>query len=261
MNYEYENDLYSEAGGNVQDSPGSGLLSMPKEKRPRERLIKFGPESLSDEDLLSIILVSGIRGKNVTSLARELLHKLNKEYDIPLVKDLDKLMGMGKAKACMIAAVLEFGRRKWAVGQQIRNPEDIYNLIKHHADHRQEKFICISLNGAHEVLATRIVTIGLVNRTIVHPREVFADPLQDRASSIAVAHNHPSGNLTPSKEDNEITSRLNTAAGIMGLGFLDHLIFTENFYFSYRQEGLIGDKNKDCENLSWFSESLPKKPD
>ncbi|MDR0496904.1 MAG: JAB domain-containing protein, partial [Treponema sp.] len=88
-------------------------------------------------------------------------------------------------------------------------------------------------------LAVRIVTIGLVNRTIVHPREVFADPILDRASALVVAHNHPSGNLEPSAEDDEITSRLKAAGDILGVNFLDHLIFSENFYFSFRQEGLI----------------------
>ena len=222
--------------------PCFGPLSLPKEDRPRERLIRCGPESLSDEALLSIILVSGVRGKNVTSVARELLEKLDREKAIPPVKELRRLSGLGVSKACTVAAMLEFGRRKWAGGQRIRHPTDIYNIIRHHADRRQERFLCLSLNGAHEVLATRIVTIGLVNRTIVHPREVFADPILDRASAIIVAHNHPSGNLRPSGEDNEITQKLRSAAEILGITFLDHLIFSESFYFSFRQEGLIGKK-------------------
>ena len=230
----------------VRDSkkhPGSAPLSLPREKRPRERLLRFGPEALSDQELLSIILVSGVKGKNVTILARELLSKLDKEKGIPPVKELCKLTGLGESKGCTIAAMLEFGRRKWAGGQQIRHPGDVYKLIRHHADRRQERFICLSLNGAHEVLAVRIVTIGLVNRTIIHPREVFADPILDRASAIAVAHNHPSGNLRPSEEDNEITRRLKAAADILGVSFLDHLIFSEISYFSYRQEGFIINSN------------------
>ena len=239
MEYEYEKlpaDIV------VRDTPAmlsSGPLSMPPEERPRERLKRFGPESLSDEELLSIILVSGVRGKNVTLLARELLEKLDNEKDIPSVQELCLPVGMGESRACIVAAMLEIGRRKWASGQRIRHPSDIYALIRHHADRRQERFLCLSLNGAHEVLAIRIVTIGLVNRTIVHPREVFADPIIDRASAVAVAHNHPSGNLQPSEEDSEITYRLKTTADILGLNFLDHLIFSENFYFSFRQEGLI----------------------
>ncbi|AEF82206.1 RadC family protein [Leadbettera azotonutricia] len=212
---------------------------LPAEDRPRERLAKSGPASLSDQDLLAVILVSGIKGRNVLVIARDLLDSLDREKDIPSVKELCSLTGMGESKACTIAAMLEFGRRKWALGQRIKTPQDIYSLIRHYADRRQERFICISLNGAHEVLAVRIVTIGLVNRTIVHPREVFADPLLDRASAVAVAHNHPSGELDPSVEDNEITMKLKAAADILGIHFLDHLIFSENSWFSYRQSGLI----------------------
>ncbi|MCL2380907.1 MAG: DNA repair protein RadC [Treponema sp.] len=223
----------------VKETPYSGPLSLPKEDRPRERLIRCGPESLPDEALLSIILVSGVRGKSVTFLARELLERLDREKSIPPVSELCRLGGMGVSKACAVAAMLEFGRRKWAGGRRIRNPSDIYSLVKHHADRRQERLICLSLNGAHELIASRVVTVGLVNRTIVHPREVFADPILDRAAAVAVAHNHPSGSLRPSGEDNEITWKLKMAADILGIAFLDHLIFSETFYFSYRKEGLI----------------------
>jgi DNA repair protein RadC len=132
--------------------------------------------------------------------------------------------------------MLEYGRRRWGMaGTRIRHPSDIYDLVRHYADRRQERFICVSMSGAHEVLAIRIVTIGLVNRTIVHPREVFADPILDRASAISVAHNHPSGQLDPSPEDDDITSRLLQAAEVLGIRLLDHIIFTETGFFSYRQ--------------------------
>jgi DNA repair protein RadC len=233
-----------------------GPLSLPKEERPRERLIRSGPKSLSDQELLSIVLVSGVRGKNVTLLAKELLERLDREKEIPTLDELCCLAGMGESKACTVAAMLEFGRRKWASGQRVRHPGDIYKLIRHHADRRQERFLCISLNGAHEVIAVRIVTIGLVNRTIVHPREVFADPINDRASAIAVAHNHPSGNVQPSEEDKEITGRLRAAADILGLNFLDHLIFSETCYYSFRHEGFI--EEKQAETADWIGENLYK---
>jgi DNA repair protein RadC len=228
----------------------SGPLSLLKEDRPRERLVRFGPQSLSDRDLLAIILVSGIPGKNVSILARELLSMLDNENKIPDVTELCRVSGLGKSKACTVAAMLEFGRRKWALGQRIRHPEDIYSLIRHYADRRQEKFLCISLNGAFEVIAVRIVTIGLVNRTIIHPREVFADPILDRASAIVVAHNHPSGNLKPSDEDRRITSRLLAAADILGINFLDHLIFSETCYISFRQERLIENAHEYLRDLA-----------
>ena len=234
MGYEYKD---YQTGTGVCD-----VLSLPREDRPRERLIRSGPEALSDQELLSIILVSGVHGSNVTSVAGRLLEKLDSEKGIPPVKELSLLTGVGMSKACTVSAMLEFGRRKWASGQRIKNPGDIFTVIRHHADRRQERFLCLSLNGAHELMASRIVTIGLVNRTIIHPREVFADPILDRASAIAVAHNHPSGNVQPSEEDTEITSRLKSAADILGINFLDHLIFSETCFFSFRAEGLIRDK-------------------
>ena len=254
MEYQYENFK-----AEVRESPASaGPLSLPRELRPRERLLDSGPEALSDKELLSIVLVSGIQGKSVSVLAEELIEKLDREKYIPTVKELMELSGMGESKACTVAAMLEFGRRKWASGQRIRNPVDIFSLIRHYADRRQERFVCLSLNGAHELLAVRLVTIGLVNRTIVHPREVFADPILDRASAIVVAHNHPSGNLKPSAEDMEITHRLKTAADILGICFLDHVIFSETYFFSFRQEGLIESKKDNGREKAsgWFGEGL-----
>jgi DNA repair protein RadC len=150
---------------------------------------------------------------------------------------------MGASKACTVAAMLEFGRRRWGgVGSVIKYPDEIFSLVRHYADRKQERLISLSLNGAHEVLAVRVVTVGLVNRTIVHPREVFADLIQDRAAAFAVAHNHPSGQITPSNEDDEITWRLLKASEILGLHFLDHVIFSETAWWSYRQNGKLGSR-------------------
>ncbi|MDR0642877.1 MAG: DNA repair protein RadC [Treponema sp.] len=245
--------LYSGFTGQTENPKGgrcsvsyagdSGAGSLPRkaaDERPRERLLRGGAASLSDHELLAVLLNTGIRGKNVTALAAELLELLDREKDVPSVRDLRILSGMGASKACAVAAMLEFGRRRWgAAGTKIRQPQDIHGLLRHHADRKQERFLCLSLNGAHEVLALRIVSIGLVNRTIVHPREVFADPISDRAAAVIVAHNHPSGRLKPSPEDDEITARLRAAAGVLGLNFLDHLIFTEDAWFSYRQSRRI----------------------
>jgi DNA repair protein RadC len=216
----------------------SGPRSLPLFQRPRERLIKYGAETLSDRDLLSILLNTGIKGKNVSILAEELLNRLEQDQGIPPVKELVRLTGLGESKASAVAAMLEFGRRRWGMaGAKITAPGDIFNTVRHYADRRQERFICLSLNGAHEILAVRVVTVGLVNRTIVHPREVFADPLSDRSCAICVAHNHPSGDLKPSLEDDEVTETLWKAAKILGIRFLDHIIFSAAAYFSYNQMG------------------------
>ncbi|MCL2269957.1 MAG: DNA repair protein RadC [Treponema sp.] len=203
-------------------------------------MIKKGPPALSDTELLAILLNTGIKGKNVSELAADLLNLLDRSKEIPPIQELSKLSGMGNSKACAVAAMLEFGRRHWgAIGSTIKYPDEIFFLVRHNADRKQERFISLSLNGAHEVLAVRVVTVGLVNRTIVHPREVFADLIQDRAAAFAVAHNHPSGRLTPSPEDDEITDRLLKASDILGLHFLDHIIFSETTWWSYRQNNRL----------------------
>ena len=212
-------------------------LELPKEQRPRERLAVLGPQSLSDRELLAILLGSGIRGKGVYQLAEELLGRIDAVKGLPTVEDLSEIQGLGFSKACLVLAMLEFGRRHWGpVGSRIRQPEDAYKLLRHYADRKQEHFICISLNGAHEVLASRIITIGLVNRTLIHPREVFSDPLIDRACAVLVAHNHPSGQVLPSPEDEEITRRLKATAELVGINLLDHIIFSEETYYSFSQE-------------------------
>ena len=218
-----------------------GPLSLPKEDRPRERLRAHGPAALSDRELLAVVLNAGIRGKNVVLLASELAERLDEEPGIPAVGDLSRLAGLGESKACAVAAMLEYGRRRWGpCAARVRHPSEAFALIRHYADRRQERFICVSLNGAHETLAVRIVTIGLVNRTVVHPREVFSDPLTDRASAVIVAHNHPSGRLEPSSEDDEITERLRASSEILGIALLDHLIFSESSFYSYSQNGKLG---------------------
>ena len=231
-----EQTIYNLEGRISLENP----LYLPLEQRPRERLIKRGPESLSDIQLLAVILNTGTKGKNVSELAEELQRMLDRNKENPPIDELTGLFGMGSSKACTIAAMLEFGRRRWgAVGSTIKHPSEIYSLVRHNADRKQECFISLSLNGAHEVLSVRVVTVGLVNRTIVHPREVFADLIQDRAAAFAVAHNHPSGRLAPSPEDNEITDRLKKAADILGLHFLDHIIFSKTEWWSYRQNARL----------------------
>jgi len=222
----------------------STFSGVPLEERPREKLKIRGPASLSDRELLAILLNTGIRGKNVKALAGDLLGLLDRTKDIPSVKEISRLPGIGFSKACSVAAMLEFGRRRYgSFSARIKQPVDIFTLVRHYADRKQERFISLSLNGAHEVLAVRIVTIGLVNKTIVHPREVFADLIQDRAAAFCVAHNHPSGRLEASQEDDEITSRLQASARILGLHFVDHIIFSESSWWSFREHGKLEDES------------------
>ena len=220
----------------------TAFSNVPVEQRPREKLLSGGPASLSDSELLAVLLNTGIQGKDVKALAGDLLGFLDDNKDIPSVEEISSLSGIGQTKACAVAAMLEFGRRRYgAFSMRIKKPVDIFTLVRHYADRKQERFISLSLNGAHEVIAVRVVTIGLVNKTIVHPREVFADLIQDRAAAFCVAHNHPSGQLASSPEDDDITDRLQDAAKILGLHFIDHIIFSETAWWSFRENGKLTD--------------------
>lgn len=142
------------------------------------------------------------------------------------------------AKATLIAAALEFARRRIRPeGLKISFPADVLPLIQNYADRKQEHFICVSINGANEVIKSRVVSVGLVNKTQVHPREVFADPITDRASGIIAAHNHPNGSLSPSNEDIEITKQLKFAGETLGIRLLDHIIFNHKGYYSFLESG------------------------
>ena len=137
-------------------------------------------------------------------------------------------------------AAIEFARRRIKPeGAKIVTPADILLHVRHYADRKQEHFLCASINGANEILNIRVVSIGLIDRTHVHPREVFADALSDRASAIIVAHNHPSGGLEPSVADNKVTEQLKAAGQIIGITLLDHVIFDRTGYYSFLEAGRL----------------------
>ena len=211
------------------------IKEIPKSDRPREKLQHKGAEALSDLELMAILLGSGTKSHDVMKVASRILKTLDGTKK-PSIEELLKIEGVGLAKATLIAAALEFARRRIRPeGLRISFPPDVLPLIKHYADRKQEHFICISINGANEVITSRVVSVGLVNRTQVHPREVFADPITDRASAIIVAHNHPSGSLNPSKEDFEITKQLKSAGETLGIRLLDHIIFNHKGHYSFME--------------------------
>jgi DNA repair protein RadC len=216
------------------------ISEIPEPDRPREKLLKKGANSLSDIELVAILLGKGTKRQDVMSVARRVLRTLDASSDRVDLKDLQKIEGVGPAKAALLSAALEFARRRIRPeGVKISLPPDVLPLIRHYADRKQEHFICISLNGANEVINTRIVSVGLVNKTQVHPREVFADPITDRASAIIVAHNHPAGGLYPSKEDIEVTKQLKSAGEILGIRLLDHIIFNHKGYYSFLEDAKL----------------------
>jgi len=216
------------------------LREMPIQDRPRERLKSAGVSGLQDAELLAILLGSGTRHRDVMQLAADLLPVIDSGWPTLESIHLEKIVGVGQAKAGLILAALEFARRRIRPnGVKITRSEQILPLVQHIADRKQEHFVCISLNGAHEVIATRIITIGLVNSTQIHPREVFSDPLVDRACAIIVAHNHPSGNPAPSDEDRRVTRVLKDAGSILGIRLLDHIVFASSGYYSFADSGEI----------------------
>ena len=216
------------------------ISEIPEPDRPREKLLKKGANSLSDIELVAILLGKGTQKQDVMSVARRVLRTMDVSSNKVDLKDLQKIEGVGPAKAALLSAALEFARRRIRPeGVKISLPPDVLPLIRHYADRKQEHFICISLNGANEVISTRIVSVGLVNKTQVHPREVFADPITDRASAIIVAHNHPGGGLNPSKEDIAVTKQLKSAGEILGIRLLDHIIFNHKGYYSFLEDGKL----------------------
>ena len=205
-----------------------------KDLRPREKLQARGAEALSDYELLMAIIGSGTQYADVTKLARE-VQKLLKEKGSELAyEDLLSVKSLGPAKATNIMAGFELWRRQFEVSERpiIDSPEKAVEQLSDIRDKKQEYFVCFTLDGANRLIAKRIVTIGTLTSSLVHPREVFAEAITDRAASIIVAHNHPSGTLTASSADSEVTQRLEEAGVVLGIKLVDHLIVSSSGHLS-----------------------------
>lgn len=201
--------------------------------KPREKMMAFGAGKLTDGELLAIILGAGVQGHSVYSIANKLSLLLDEKWKSVEHTDIMQIKGVGEVKALGIVAALEFVRRRVRpTGYKIGRPSDVVPLIQHYASKKQEQFICITLNGAQEVMDIDVVTTGLLNKTQVHPREVFADAIAKRACSIIIAHNHPSGDLEPSTDDIRVTQRIKEASVILGIELLDHIIFSLTDHYS-----------------------------
>ncbi len=216
------------------------MQDIPEADRPREKLLRKGAAALSDQELLAILLGKGTPGMDVMKLAAQLAKVIDEKGLGVQADDLRQFAGVGDAKATLVLAALEFARRRIKPeGTRITTPADLLPHVRHYADRKQEHFLCASINGANEILAIRVVSIGLIDRAPVHPREVFADALADRASGIVVAHNHPSGTLEPSLADIEATRQLQAAGQVLGIPLLDHIIFNRTGYISFLEEGRL----------------------
>lgn len=219
----------------------TALSEIERQDRPREKMELKGAESLSDLELIMLLVSSGTAERPVNEVSSELLALLDKSEE-PDYKSICAIKGLGRAKSSQILAALELGRRrmkKYGIGPSISSPGDIFREVRHYATRDQEQFIVLVLNGAHEVLNVFVATVGLVNKTLVHPREIFSDAIQRRGTAIAIAHNHPSGKLDPSEDDINVTKRILISGDILGIKVLDHIIFSSSSYYSFLEHGLM----------------------
>ena len=203
-----------------------------KDLRPREKLQAKGAESLSDYELLMAIIGSGNAQADVTKIARDVQKLLKEKGSALTYDDLLGVKSLGPAKATQIMAGFELWRRQFEVSERpiIDSPEKVVEQLTDIRTKQQEYFVCLTLDGANRLIAKRIISIGTLTSSLVHPREVFSDAITDRAASIIVAHNHPSGNLQPSGADRAVTERLREAGELLGVTLLDHLIITKDSF-------------------------------
>lgn len=208
--------------------------------KPREKLIKKGAKALKDFELVAILLGSGIKGKDVIKLSKEIVKLYEDDFSSLTLDKLLSIHGLGVAKASQLISAIELSKR-YLVKQnkKITNASDIYEELKEYRDKKQEYFLCLYLDGANHICETRIITIGTLNQSLVHPREVFAPAIEHRCASIIVAHNHPSGILSPSSEDINVTQRLKESGKLLGIELLDHVIFTKDSFISLKDEDML----------------------
>ncbi len=214
---------------------------MPIFERPREKLKKMGPRYLSERELIAVLLGSGTRAKDVLRLASEIELKI--QDDLGCVKrtnELQQIRGIGPVKAAQITAAFELSQRYLVRERRpITGPEKLLPFVEELAEKKQEYFVTVSVDGASCLIKKRVVFIGTLNQSLVHPREVFANAIADRAKGIFLIHNHPSGNCKPSAEDLAVTERLVEAGEIIGIEVIDHLILGKTEYFSFTENKLL----------------------
>ena len=208
--------------------------------KPREKLIKKGANALKDYELLAVLLGSGVQGKDVITLSSEIIKLFEKDFENINLEKLLNIHGLGLAKASQILSSIELSKR-YLIKQnkKITSAKDVYDELKEYHNKKQEYFLCLYLDGANHLIQTKVITIGILNQSLVHPREVFSYAIEKRCASIIVAHNHPSGLLEASNEDINVTKRLKESSKILGIELLDHLIITSDGYFSFKEEGVL----------------------
>lgn len=214
------------------------IKDIPKVDRPREKLEKYGPEKLSSAELLAILLRTGTKDCNVISLSKKILKKFPQEKILTAsFEEFKNIHGLGKVKSVEIIACLELGKRilKDKKSVLILSPKDVWENLKDIRDHKKEHFVVFYLDTRNQEIQREIISVGILNASLIHPREVFEPAILHSAAQIIVAHNHPSGNPEPSDDDIAVTKRLQEAGKILGIEVLDHVIVTKNNYASLKE--------------------------
>lgn len=221
------------------------IQEIPLTDRPRERLRRLGPSVLRSDELLAILLGSGSKKDPVLEVSRELIRKFGSIDGLSRasIEELQEVSGIGIAKALTLKAAFELSSRSQANGGEnpfIKTAKDAFLVAKPFVkNEKRELFLTLMLNVRNQLISIEVISIGILTATLVHPREVFAPAIQKKANSIIVIHNHPSSYLKPSSEDMEVTKQLKEASQVMGIPLVDHLIISEDNYFSFRENGLI----------------------
>jgi len=218
------------------------IKDLPKVERPREKLMRYGPEKLSNSELLAILLRSGKKGENVVELVGKILRKFSADKLPYLTFDeLKDYPGLGPAKACEIVACFELGKRllKGKKAKIYLKPKEVWKELKDIRDNKKEHFVIFYLDPRNQEIKREIISIGSLDASLVHPREVFEPAVRNLAAQIILAHNHPSGDPEPSEDDLTITKRLVEAGKIMGVEVIDHIIVVKNGFLSFKEKGLL----------------------
>jgi len=211
----------------------------------REKALKFGMNYPDDEELVMLILGSGTKSLPVDSMARKIISALDGSNEIDRVQRLMAVKGIGNGKALAVAAALELGKRRSChLGAHVKTPQDLVPFVKNYAMNTKEHFLVVTLNGGHNIIHIHVVSVGTINRTLIHPREVFVSAITENAAAIILCHNHPSGNCSPSKDDIATTEMLINASAIVGIPILDHIIIDCNGYFSFLENNILFSQEK-----------------
>lgn len=218
------------------------IKDLPKIERPREKLEKYGPGKLTDAELLAVLLRTGTKGINVLELSKKILRKFPKGSLVNInFKDLKNTFGLGETKACEIVACFELGRRmlNGKKSTLLLSPQDVWKELKDIRDNKKEHFVVFYLDSRNQEIQREIISVGILNASIIHPREVFEPAIRHNAAQILVSHNHPSGDVTPSEDDIKVTKRLSEAGKLLGLEIVDHVIVSKSSFMSLKCEGLL----------------------